>query len=197
MLKISHTISNPTKMKKILFTLTIGFISLPGSFALAQHGDGPNAFNQIKNFKPSIVNLATLKNLRFMDTYIPETKNINSKAIKDFQERYNNIKNAMWFSDQNGFESYFVQNGFGNRVFYGKKGLWLYSLILHTEHELPSDIRASIKSIYFDFAITLVEEVQTIYGVIYIVNLEDKSNIKILIVNDLGEINILSELNKE
>ncbi len=100
----------------------------------------------------------------------------------------------MWFSDQNGFESYFVQNGFGNRAFYGKKGHWLYSLILHTEHELPSDVRASIKSIYFDFAITLVEEVQTNYGVFYIVNLEDKSNIKILKVNDLGEINILLEM---
>ena len=178
-------------MKKILFTLTIGFISLPGSFALAQHGD---AFIQIKNIKPSIVNLAAMESLIFMGYYVPETKNINSKAIKDFQERYNNIKNAMWFSDQNGFESYFVQNGFGNRVFYGKKGHWLYSLILHTEHELPSDVRASIKSIYFDFAITLVEEVQTNYGVFYIVNLENKSDIKILKVNDLGEITILLEM---
>ena len=196
-LKTSHAISNPTKMKKILFTLTIGFISLTGSVARAQHTDGPVAFNQIKNLTLSIGNLAALGSLRFMGTYIPETKNINSKAIKDFQERYNNIKNAMWFSDKNGFESYFVQNGFGNRVFYGKKGHWLYSLILHTEHELPSDVRASIKSIYFDLAITFVEEVQTNYGVFYIVNLEDKSNIKILKVNDLGEINSLLELNKE
>ena len=186
-------------MKKILFKLTIGFISisLPGSFALAQHADGPVAFNQIKDFKPSIGNFAALGSLSFMGTYVPETKIINSKAIKDFKERYNNIKNAMWFSDQNGFESYFVQNGFGNRAFYGKKGHWLYSLILYTEHELPSDVRASIKSTYFDFAITLVEEVQTNYGVIYIVNLEDKSNIKILKVNDLGEINILLETIKE
>jgi hypothetical protein len=186
-------------MKKILFKLTIGFlsISLSGSLARAQHADGPVAFNQIKNVALSIGNFAAQGSLRFMDTYVPDTKNINSKAIKDFQERYNNIKNAMWFSDQNGFESYFVQNGFVNRVFYGKKGLWLYSLILHTEHELPTDIRASIKSIYFDFAITLVEEVQTKYGVLYVVNLEDKSNIKILIVNNLGEINSLLELNKE
>ena len=185
-------------MKKILFTLIIGFIGsiVPNSFAFAQHADGRVAFIQIKNFKPSIDNLAALESLSFMDTYVPETKNINSKAIKDFQERYNNIKNAMWFSDKKGFESYFVQNGFGNRAFYGKKGHWLYSLILHTEQELPSDVRASIKSIYFDFAITLVEEVQTNYGSFYIVNLEDKSDIKILKVNDLGEINILLEINK-
>ena len=126
-----------------------------------------------------------------------ENVGLSVDELKDFQERYNNIKNAMWFSDQNGFESYFVQNGFGNRVYYGKKGHWLYSLILHTEHELPSDVRASIKSIYFDFAITLVEEVQTNYGVFYIVNLEDKSNIKILKVSDLGEIYILLQINKD
>jgi len=186
-------------MKKILITLIIGFMSsiVPNSFALAQHADGRVAFIQIKNFNPSIGNLAALEGFSFMGTYVPDTKNINSKAIKDFEERYNNIKNAMWFSDKNGFESYFVQNGFGNRAFYSKKGHWLYSLILHTEHELPSSVRASIKSIYFDFAITLVEEVQTNYGGIYIVNLEDKSDIKILKVNDLGEINILLEINKE
>ena len=44
-------------------------------------------------------------------------------------------------------------------------------------------------------AITQVEEVQTSYGVTYIVNLEDKSNIEILKVNDLGEIDILLVLN--
>jgi hypothetical protein len=43
----------------------------------------------------------------------------------------------------------------------------------------------------------MVEEVQTNHGGIYIVNLEDKSNIEILKVNDLGEINILLEIFKE
>jgi hypothetical protein len=185
-------------MKKILFRLTIGLISIsvPGGFVLAQHIEGLVAFNPIKNFKSSIRNLAAMESPAFMGDYVPEAKNINSKAIKDFQERYNNIKNAMWFSDQNSFVSYFVQNGFGNRVFYDKKGRWQYSLILHTEYELPSGVRASIKSIYFDFAITLVEEVQTHYGVVYVVNLEDKSNIKVLRVSDMGEINILLDIIK-
>ena len=185
-------------MKKILFTLTIGFISIsvPGSFAFAQDADGPVVFNQIKNFKLSIDNLAALESLHFMGNSGPEIKNINSKAIKDFQERYNNIKNAMWFSNQNGFLSYFVQDGVGNRAFYNKKGRWLYSFILHTEYELPSKVRASIKSTYFDLAITQVEEIQSNYGVTYIVNLENKSDIRILRVNDMGEIDILFDLNK-
>jgi hypothetical protein len=171
-------------------------MSEPGSFALAQQTNGPVVYNQIKNFKESIRHLAAMESLHFMGDYAPKTKNINSKAIKDFQERYNNIKDEMWFSDQNGFESYFVQDGFGNRAFYDKKGHWLYSFILHREYELPSQVRASIKSIYFDLAITQVEEVQSIYGVTYIVNLEDKSNIRILKVNDMGEMNTLLALTK-
>ena len=111
-------------MKKFLFTFSLGFISIlvPGSYSLAQHTEAPVAFIQIKNFKPSFGNMAALESLSFMGSFVPETKNINSKAIKDFQERYSNINSAMWFSDQNGFVSYFVQNGFGNRAFYDKKG---------------------------------------------------------------------------
>jgi|SRR5450631_2631362 len=186
-------------MKKILLTLTVGFISLTmfGSKTLAQNYDSLVAFNKIKNFRPSIRNLAALESLSFMGTYVLEAKDINSKAIKDFQVRYSNIKNPMWFSDQNGFVSYFVQDGYGDRVFYDKKGRWQFSLILHKENELPYDARASIKSTYFDLAITQVEEVQTVDGATYIVNLEDKSNIKILKVNKEGEIVILLELIKE
>jgi hypothetical protein len=186
-------------MKKFLFTLTIGsiFVLLSGSFARAQHADGPVVYHPISDFKLSIGNFTALENSGFMGNYVPETKNINSKAIKDFQERYNNIHNAMWFSDKKGFESYFIRNGFGNRVFYGKNGGWLYSLILHAENELPNNVRAAVKSIYYDFAITLVEEVQTNYGGIYIVNLENKSNIKILKVNDLGEMEIFLDIIKE
>jgi hypothetical protein len=186
-------------MKKILLALTFGFISLTmlGSNAIAQNYDSPVALNKIQNLRPSIRNLAALESLSFMGTYVPETKDINVKALKDFQVRYNNIKNAMWFSDQNGFVSYFVQDGFGDRVFYDKKGRWQFSLILHGENGLPYDARASIKSTHFDLAITQVEEVRTIDGVTYIVNLEDKSNIKILKVNREGEIDILLELIKE
>ena len=69
--------------------------------------------------------------------------------------------NAMWFSDNNGFVSYFVKDGYGDRVFYDKKGHWQYSLIFYGEDKLPRDVRAAIKSTYFDMSITLVEEVQT------------------------------------
>ena len=127
---------------------------------------------------------------------VKEGKDFDSKAIRDFQTRFQKVDNAMWFSDRNGFMSYFIKNGYGNRVFYDRKGHWQFSLILYTEGQLPVDLRASVKARYFDLAITLIEEVQTNNGMVYIVHLEDKSNIKILRLSQDAEMEILQEMTK-
>ena len=127
---------------------------------------------------------------------VREGKDFNSKAIKDFKARFQKVDNATWYSDQDGFTSYFVKNGYGNRAFYNKKGQWQFSLILYAEDQLPVDLRASVKSKYFDLAITLIEEVHSIDGMVYIVHLEDKSNIKILRLSNDAEMEILQEISK-
>jgi hypothetical protein len=186
-------------MKKNLFALCIGFTSIIalGTCVYAQNSVSPVAFNDAKNFKLSVRNLAALESPAFMGTYAPDAKDINAKAIKDFQIRFNKAGSPKWFSDRNGFISYFVQNGFGNRAYYDKKGRWQYSLLFYGEDKLPRDIRAVVKSTYFDLAITLVEEVQTTEGMAYIVHLEDKSNIKLVKVSKDGEMEIMQELIKE
>ena len=186
-------------MKTILIKLSIGFASIAAlsNCVSAQNSAGPVAFTDTKTFKSSIRSLAVLENLRSAVSYIPDAKDIQSKAAKDFQIRFRNVSNAVWFSGPNGFVSYFIQDGYGNRVIYDKKGRWKYSLILYGENKLPREVRALIKSTYFDLAITQVEEVRTIDGIGYVVNLEDKSNIKILKINNSGEMEILLELIKE
>jgi hypothetical protein len=186
-------------MKKILLALSFGFTSLAAlcNSSYAQNSAQPVAFNDTKAFKLSVRDMAALESLSTIGTYVADEKKINSKAIKDFQTRFADANNAMWFSDANGFVSYFVKDGYGDRVFYDKKGHWQYSLIFFGEDKLPRDVRAAIKSTYFDMSITLVEEVQTTDAKVYIVHLEDKSNIKILKANDQGEYEILQDLSKE
>lgn len=186
-------------MKKTLLALTLGLSSIValGNSVYAQNSENPVAFNDSKNFKTSIRNLAALESPAYIGTYVPDAKNISAKAIKDFQGRFSGASNTLWFADANGFVSYFVQNGYGDRAFYDKKGHWEYSLIFYGEDKLPHDIRASVKSTYYDLNITLVEEVQTTDAMVYIVHLEDKSNIKILKVNKDGEMEIMQELIKE
>jgi hypothetical protein len=185
-------------MKNFLIALSIGITSLAAisNCAYAQNSIQPVAFNDSRNFKAAIRNMAALESPAFMGTYVPDVKDINAKAIKDFNTRFNGANNAMWFSDRNGFTTYFIKDGYGDRVFYDKKGHWQYALIFYSEDKLPHDVRAAVKSTYFDMAITLVEEVQTIESKVYIVHLEDKGNIKILKVNDEGEFEILQDLSK-
>ena len=103
----------------------------------------------------------------------------------------------MWFADQDGYEAYFMQDGYGDRVFYDKKGHWKYSLVFYNEFKLPTDIRTEIKTTYFDMDIKQVEEVRYPDEVAYIVMLQDKSSIKVLKISQEGEIKILQDLNRE
>lgn len=186
-------------MKKIFFTLSFGTISIVAlsNCLYAQNSEHHVAYRDSKNFKLSIRNLAALENPSLMGTYVPDTKNINARAISDFQGRYNKVNNAMWFVDpKGGYISYFVRDGYGDRVIYNEKGRWLYSLIIYDESKLPKDIRAMVKSAYFDLTITLVEEVQSLDGVAYIVDLEDKSTIKVIKIDNEGEMKVLQDLSK-
>jgi hypothetical protein len=185
-------------MKMTLSALVIGFISMAAlsNRAQAQNSAGPVAFLETKTFHSSIRHVADLTKRASFDYNTPEGNDFNSKAIRDFKARFQQVDNASWFSDQNGFMSYFIKNGYGNRVFYDKKGHWQYSLILYTEDQLPGDLRASVKSKYYDLAITLIEEVQTNDGMVYIVHLEDKSNIKILRLSNDSEMEILQEMTR-
>ena len=186
-------------MKKVLFALSLGFTSIAAlsTCAYAQKSAIPVAFNDAKTFKASVRIIAALENPADLGTYIPDAKSINNKAIKDFQSRFNTVGNAKWFSDGNGYVSYFIKDGYGDRVFYDKKGRWQYSLLFYGEDKLPKDVRTVVKSTYFDMAITLVEEVQTNDGKGFVIHLEDKSNIKIVKVNSEGEMATMQDLIKE
>jgi hypothetical protein len=186
-------------MKKILIAFSIGFTSIAAlsTCVYAQNSVTPVGFNDSKNFKSSVRNMAALESPAYMGTYIADAKTINNKALKDFSARFDNASDTRWFEDKNGFVSYFIKNGYGNRAFYDKKGHWQYSLLFYGEDKLPRDIRATVKSQYFDLAITLVEEVQTNDGMVYIVHLEDKATIKIVKVNKEGEMETMQDLIKE
>ncbi len=186
-------------MKKIPLALTLGFIFIT-TFCKCTSGQTSKKViesNFIKDFMPSIRNLDILANPDLSATHILNRNEINIRAFRDFLDRFDKVGNVLWFSTANdGFEAYFVQDGYGNRIIYDKKGSWRFSLINYKEDKLPRDIRAVVKSIYFDFDITQVEEVQTIEGSEYIVCLEDKSKIIVVNVNREGQMEVLKDLNK-
>jgi hypothetical protein len=186
-------------MKKLFCTLLVGLGSYAG-YSMCQYpfdSAEPVYFTNAKSFPASVRNLVLPENADLTDVYVPDIKDVNARAVKDFRQRFNDARNVLWFSSGNGFISYFIQNGYGDRAFYNKKGLWQYSLIFYGEDKLPRDIRAAVKSVYFDYDITMVEEVQTIDGMAYLLHLEDRLNFKILKVNQDCETEIIQDLTKE
>ena len=120
----------------------------------------------------------------------------NIKAVNDFNKRFNSASGAWWVADENGFMSYFKEEGFTQRVCYDRKGNWMYSMIYYNESKLPKDVRNAVKSTYYDMSIVLVKEIKTTKGKVYVLNLEDKTTIRIIKVNDEGEMETVQELIK-
>ncbi|HSZ32084.1 MAG TPA: hypothetical protein VK772_02175 [Puia sp.] len=129
-------------------------------------------------------------------TIVADMNSVNKKAATDFKDRFGNPAGTRWFSDEEGFTSYFKVDGFTDKVCYDKKGNWKYSTIYYGESKIPKNVRAEVKSIYYDMSIIQVEEVQTLNGKGYVINLEDQTTIRIIKLNEEGEMEIIQEIIK-
>lgn len=186
-------------MKEILFALILGFTFLPapGGNVFAQNSRKVIDPNLSRNFIPYVHNLAELVNPDLAAAHMLNRNEVNIRAVRDFMKRFDQVDHTRWFSTpEGGYESYFMQNGYWDRVYYDKRGNWLCSLICYGETKLTRDIRSFVKSAYFDFDITMVEELRRPEGIEYAINLENSSEIRIVKVNREGELEVLQELDK-
>jgi hypothetical protein len=158
-------------MKKILVTLAFGCLSIAG---FSNSGNPEFAYDSLRKI---------------------EVKYINVKALKDFKSRFSG--EATWFTAKYGIVSYFTQDGYTNRIYYDKKGHWAYSLLTYGENKLDREVRKAVRMKYYDQNITLVKELQTLSGLVYIITLEDKTSIRLLKINLEGEMEIMQELEKQ
>ena len=185
-------------MKKNAHYLIIGlYLVFPGSLLFAQNSQ-KNAEKDFKtNLIPSHRDLAILQNHDLTGAHLLARNEIDIGAVRDFVIRFDKVETVLWFADtKGGYEAYFVQDGYGDRVIYDKGGGWQESLITYNEDQCPRDMRAAIKSLFVDSDIVMVEEVHTSEGVEFIFFLQDKTNIRIVRVNKYDEVEVLQELNR-
>jgi hypothetical protein len=157
----------------------------------------PVMFTDRKEFSESMLYWSALESRVASGILVSDAKAIKARAVSDFQIRFTDASQVQWYSDQNGYTSYFKKDGYSDRAYYIKNGRWMFSVIYKHENQLPKDIRAAIKSVYYDWNITMVEEVQSLEGKGYIVYLEDKSTIRILKANADTELEIMMDLVKQ
>ena len=186
-------------MKKILFTLTFGitFNIVAGYYVFAQNSQKNIESDSKMNFMQSIHNLSILQNHDLTGVNLLSRNEINIWAVRDFLNRFDEVENVLWFAvPKGGYEAYFVRDGYGDRIIYDKSGGWQQSLITYNEDKCPRDIRAAIKSLFFDFDIFLIEEIQNREGAEFIFYLQDKSRIRIVRVSNEDEVEVLQEFDR-
>ncbi len=171
-------------MKQMLSTIAIIFFTVITSpvGALAQVDKNTFAYNSFSSFDP--VSSGTEKR-----TYMND---INIKAVRDFIKSFKNVTNEKWYRVSDGFIAHFTQDGIETKVAYDQKGVFHCTLRTLNESQLPTAIRAAVKSKYYDFKILVAYEITHDSDPVYIFKIEDSKTLKMLRVVD-GEIEIITD----
>jgi hypothetical protein len=180
-------------MKKIFLNFTTGVIPLLVFVSFAQ------AQSQKKNFViPNLDSFQIARNDKTPPSSASanEASIINSKAIKFFNKEFKNAEAVKWYKINDGFVAHCTVNGLSNKVYYDKKGRWAGTLIYYTDKTMPRDIRAIVKSTYYDYAIKMAQEIHVEDRIIFRVTMEDETSFKIINVID-GEMVLVEDLMKQ
>ncbi|OQP58166.1 hypothetical protein A3860_07525 [Niastella vici] len=123
-------------------------------------------------------------------------RNIPIKAVRNFKNSYQQVDNETWYEVPDGYRARFTAGEVLHLVTFNKKGKWLNTIRQYDETKLARDVRAMVRSVYYDYTIVLVEEIeQSLKPVTYIIHMEDKISFKNIRVFD-REMEVIGEINK-
>ena len=184
-------------MKKKLY---LGFTAtLLASFAISV------VFSQNLNNTPNLVPPIVSENDSF-SSQINSIKNsdilrlneVPSKAVRHFNKTYKNVDSLRWSKlrdGQGGFGAYFVTDGIPTTVRYDQGGNYECCFREYFEDNLPKMIRHQVKSVYYDFSIRFIKEVNMYDNTVYLITLEDTESWKHVLVTE-NKIVVLKEFLK-
>ncbi|PWT99096.1 MAG: hypothetical protein C5B52_11190 [Bacteroidetes bacterium] len=104
----------------------------------------------------------------------------NDKAAKNFKRKFKNVTNPTWETVSDGTIATFNYDGVITKVFYNNNGNWQHTISYYGESKLPGDVRSQVKSQYFDYNISQVEELTLPTQIIYLVHIDGSSDRKVL-----------------
>src|ERR1051326_4039193 len=138
-------------MKKILLTGFTG-ISLLLVICITASGQMANS-----DFQPSGDFISVEKPA---PTASIDRNNVNVRGVKNFVKSYKNVAGEKWFELKSGFVAMFGLDDIDYQVAYDKKGNWLRTIRSYGEAKLSQDLRHTINSIYYDYDINRVQEIE-------------------------------------
>lgn len=128
---------------------------------------------------------------------LPLADKINTRAVRDFNRSYKNALDVQWTRlMEGGHVCHFSNNNISARAYYNVRGKWLYTVSTYGEDKLPAGIRFAVKTVYFDYAISCVNEINRPGNkALYIIQVQDNNVIKFLQANEDG-MEIVREIHK-
>jgi hypothetical protein len=147
-------------MKKFVIT----GISVLVLFAGAQAQEASNALIAGK--------ISTSKNIPYMN-------DINTRAMRDFVSRFNNVTDEVWHKSKDYYIAVFIRDSVHYRVMYSSRGDLSFIMKYYEEPKLDRDVRAQVKSVYYDYQIFIVQEIDSPDNpAVYIINLQGANDWK-------------------
>lgn len=166
-------------MKKTLLALAFGLLTVViiTSYASAQGiKDRSFAKNELYAKDPA----AAGSNTNLPATGSAASGAVNLKAVKHFSKDFKMAQSVKWYKLDDGFVAYCTIKGDDSKVYYNKKGMLCGTLTYYDDKTMPRDVRSIVKSVYYDYNITLVQKAEVDNKIIYWVHLEDAGTFKIL-----------------
>ena len=177
-------------MKKILMAIEGGFIL---TFAIATTAMAQTSATG-KNYQ--IQKGAEALSLPTNNDGSGKPGNVNAKAVRDFNKSYKNATNVDWQSLQDGFLAHFENGGENSKAAYDLKGNWRYTLTCGDEWKLPKDVRAIVKSTYYDYNIYQMQRIDLFDKTVFLVQIGDNKSFKQLRICD-GELEVIGDYKKQ
>jgi hypothetical protein len=166
-------------MKKLLIATGITMATLTGC-----------AYSQQSGHSLASANVNTLKP---QSQYLNE---VNVRAVRDFVTRYGDMEDVKWHNSNGSFIAVFFRDSIQHRVMYNKRGDLNYVMKYYEEKQMARNVRAVIKSAYYDYKIYIVQEIETPdRPTVYIVNLQGESDWKKVKLCQ-GEMEVMEEFRK-
>ncbi|OQP50622.1 hypothetical protein A4H97_01930 [Niastella yeongjuensis] len=166
-------------MKKIIMATSLSVLALTGC-AYSQQGHTLAAASVSSSFKP---------NSHYLN-------DVNIRAVRDFVSRYGDATDAAWHRSNDNYIAVFYKDSIQHRVIYTNRGDLSYIMKYYEENRMPRNIRAQVKSTYFDYKIYVVQEIETPeHPAVYIVNLQGDTDWKKVKLCQ-GEMEIMEEFRK-
>ena len=119
---------------------------------------------------------------------------VHTRAMRDFLKRDKTASNVDWMIVETGFVAkYTDKNNSSCRTVYNNSGNFVYTIRQYYENKMPRDIRHIVKSEYYDYTITLVEQIEeNRRPLVYVVHMEDATTLKNVRVSEM-DMDVLSE----